>query len=228
MPLPGRLQDGADTLRDERDRGGDGHVGQDVRGVDPLDLGGGDEARLHEPLHDSIEDRLLFSVGEERLPKIAEGGVVEGALIEAEPESVLHLDVVAASPRHLSVRKGPVELEDGGARQEGGRDRGTARVGRGQRGKLCVGDQWRDDHAEPAGDAVGGNEGLTDLVGIGDAALVLRGRQHPGSSRAIGRLLSYRNIGRRRPLTRGRNARKRSPCRFSISNRLAPCAVHTR
>jgi hypothetical protein len=35
---------------------------------------------------------------EEALPEVAEGGMVERLLLEAEPEGILHLDVVAAGP----------------------------------------------------------------------------------------------------------------------------------
>ena len=67
--------------------------------------------------------------------------------------------------------------------------------------ELLVGDQRGDDRAELAAEAIGRGEELTDLVGIVEAALDIRGGQLPCRFLVISRLLSPENVSRPAPMT---------------------------
>lgn len=116
------------------------------------------ERCLHQPGQDPVEDRLLLPVRQEALPEVAQGGVVEGPLIEPQAQGVLHLDVVGAGPLHLPVGEVPVELQDRGEREEGRGDRGTPVVWAVHRRERLVPDQGSHDLPEFPVEAVGRDE----------------------------------------------------------------------
>ena len=84
-----RLQDAEDSfLNQDHDRR-DGHVGDDVGGVDALDLVFSSETRPNQVIKNPVEDFLLASILEQPLSKIAERGMVEGPFVDLRPKAVL-------------------------------------------------------------------------------------------------------------------------------------------